>query len=78
LAIFKKFPNLGGLHYNLKFFRKSGEAVGVTVYFPKIEFCTDNGAMIAFTGYQYLKKGLKDLDLAIEVKPRWNITELKY
>ena len=52
--------------------------IGAAVYFPKTEFCTDNGAMIAFTGYQYLKKGLKDLSLAIEVMPRWNITDLKY
>jgi N6-L-threonylcarbamoyladenine synthase len=52
--------------------------IGTTVYFPRLEFCTDNGAMIAFTGYQYLKKGIKDLDLAVEVIPRWNITDIKY
>jgi N6-L-threonylcarbamoyladenine synthase len=52
--------------------------IGATVYFPKTEFCTDNGAMIAFAGYQYLKKGLKDLNLSVEVVPRWNITDIKY
>lgn len=53
-------------------------AIGVSTYFPKPEFCTDNGAMIAFAGYQHLKKGLSDPTLAIEVKPRWSITEIKY
>lgn len=52
--------------------------VGAKVYFPRPEFCTDNGAMIAFAGYQHLKKGQVDLDLAIDVKPRWNITDIRY
>ena len=40
------------------------------VYFPRMEFCTDNGAMIAYVGCQKLLAG-ETTDLAIDVFPRW-------
>lgn len=40
------------------------------VFFPRIEYCTDNGAMIAFAGYQHLIKG-EEQDLAIQIHSRW-------
>jgi N6-L-threonylcarbamoyladenine synthase len=48
---------------------------GYNVYYPAPEFCTDNGAMIAYAGYERLKRGQVE-DLAINVKPRWPMTEL--
>lgn len=42
-----------------------------TVYFPKHEYCTDNGAMIAFAGCLHLLQGKRDTTLAIDVKARW-------
>lgn len=45
------------------------------VFYPRSEFCTDNGAMIAYTGYCRLHAGLHD-DLAVSVRPRWPMTEL--
>ncbi|UNC93801.1 tRNA (adenosine(37)-N6)-threonylcarbamoyltransferase complex transferase subunit TsaD [Candidatus Contubernalis alkalaceticus] len=37
---------------------------GYRVYYPPLEFCTDNGAMIACAGiYQYLKKDFASMDL---------------
>ena len=45
------------------------------VFYPAPQFCTDNGAMIAYTGFLRLKHG-ETSDLAIEVKPRWAMTEL--
>ena len=54
------------------------QGLGAKAYFPKPEFCTDNGAMIAFAGWQHLNKGHRDLNLAIAAQPRWNITEIKY
>jgi N6-L-threonylcarbamoyladenine synthase len=41
------------------------------VFFPRIEFCTDNGAMVAYTGCLHLMAGERDSSLAIEVKARW-------
>lgn len=45
------------------------------VFYPQPQFCTDNGAMIAYTGFLRLKQGQHD-ELEIEVKPRWPMTEL--
>ena len=42
------------------------------VFFPRLEFCTDNGAMIAFAGAMRLKTSLKS-DLRFAVKPRWQL-----
>ncbi len=46
------------------------------VYYPRLEFCTDNGAMIAFAGamrMQHAKTG----DYAFTVRPRWDLAELQ-
>jgi N6-L-threonylcarbamoyladenine synthase len=53
-----------------------GKAMGVNVYYPRLEFCTDNGAMIAYAGYLRLKHGMADPDLAIQCRARWPMTEL--
>ena len=45
-----------------------------TVYFPALEFCTDNGAMIAYTGAIKLQHGHTQ-SLGFQVKPRWTITD---
>lgn len=45
------------------------------VYYAEPALCTDNGAMIAFAGYQRLKAGQSD-DLAVTTTPRWPMTEL--
>lgn len=45
------------------------------VYYPRKEFCTDNGAMIALAGYQRLVAGQQQ-DLTIGVTPRWPMTDL--
>ncbi|MEO8401955.1 MAG: tRNA (adenosine(37)-N6)-threonylcarbamoyltransferase complex transferase subunit TsaD [Gammaproteobacteria bacterium] len=48
---------------------------GGKVYFPRHEFCTDNGAMIAYVGCQRLLRG-ETTGLAIEVFPRWPLSDL--
>lgn len=45
------------------------------VFYPQPQFCTDNGAMIAYAGLLRLKQG-EQQDLVIEVKPRWPMTTL--
>jgi N6-L-threonylcarbamoyladenine synthase len=39
---------------------EEADANGFKVYFPSPKFCTDNGAMIALTGYHALKRGRRD------------------
>ncbi len=45
------------------------------VYYPRPQFCTDNGAMIAYAGFCRLQAGFSE-DLAVAVKPRWPMVEL--
>lgn len=45
------------------------------VFYPRPEYCTDNGAMIAYAGLQRLKAG-QTVGLAIEVQPRWSLEAL--
>lgn len=45
------------------------------LYFPRLKFCTDNGAMIAYAGCQRLLAGQQE-SLEIFAKPRWPIAEL--
>jgi N6-L-threonylcarbamoyladenine synthase len=45
------------------------------LYFPRLEFCTDNGAMIAYAGCQRLLAGQQQ-GLEIFARPRWPISEL--
>ncbi len=51
------------------------KSLGGKVYYPRPQFCTDNGAMIAYTGFLRLKHG-EQTDLSVSVKPRWAMTEL--
>ncbi|MBC3871591.1 tRNA (adenosine(37)-N6)-threonylcarbamoyltransferase complex transferase subunit TsaD [Undibacterium oligocarboniphilum] len=48
------------------------------VFYPELEFCTDNGAMIAFAGAMRLKKNpaLATRDYGFNVRPRWPLHEL--
>ena len=43
--------------------------------FPRKEFCTDNGAMIAFAGALRLQAGQQEAD-AVHVFPRWDMASL--
>ena len=45
------------------------------VFYPRPQFCTDNGAMIAYTGFLRLQHG-EHTDLSVSVKPRWAMTDL--
>lgn len=48
---------------------------GGEVFYPRNEFCTDNGAMIAYAGMQRLKAGHFQ-DLGIKAMPRWPLEQL--
>lgn len=68
----------GGVGANLALREQLQQMVqdeGGAVYFPRHEFCTDNGAMIAYVGCQRLLLGEKS-DLMINVSPRWGLDTL--
>ena len=50
--------------------------LGAKAYYPRHEFCTDNGAMIAFAGHNRLSAQQCNDDTEIKIKPRWSIEEL--
>ncbi len=54
---------------------KMTEKEQAKLYFPRLEFCTDNGAMIAYAGCQRLLAGQHE-GLEIFAKPRWPIEQL--
>jgi N6-L-threonylcarbamoyladenine synthase len=49
------------------------------VSYPRLEFCTDNGAMIAFAGAMRLKamQELSNTNHSFSVRPRWDLAELR-
>ncbi|MBB6243445.1 N6-L-threonylcarbamoyladenine synthase [Rhodanobacter sp. MP1X3] len=53
----------------------AGTKDGFKVYFPRLDFCTDNGAMIALAGAIRLASG-QHQDDAVQVYPRWDLQSL--
>jgi len=51
------------------------EEEGAQIYYPRSEFCTDNGAMIAYAGCQRLMAGEHE-SAAIGATPRWPMEQL--
>ncbi len=52
------------------------EKTGTRVYFPRAEFCTDNGAMVAYAGYRRLQAG-EAVGAGFSVRPRWSLDMLR-
>ena len=55
--------------------------LGGRAYFPPLQLCTDNGAMIAWAAVQRARAGLIDLqalrgDAAFAVRPRWDLSDV--
>ncbi len=53
----------------------AGDHDGFRVYFPRLAFCTDNGAMIALAGAIRLASGQQQ-DATVQVRPRWDLQSL--
>ena len=51
---------------------------GGNVFYPDLEFCTDNGAMIAFAGAMRLQHQSAQHGYRFNVKPRWDLQDLNY
>jgi N6-L-threonylcarbamoyladenine synthase len=55
--------------------RAAASLRGAGVFFPDLEFCTDNGAMIALVGALRLERS-HQADYAFSVQPRWPLESL--
>jgi N6-L-threonylcarbamoyladenine synthase len=68
----------GGVSANSRLRQRIKQAMDkekVEVFYPRPEFCTDNGAMIAYAGWQRLKAGQAE-PLKFGARPRWPLEEL--
>lgn len=69
----------GGVSANLslrKSLNKMSEKLAINVFYPRQDFCTDNGAMIAFAGHLRLTQEQADDNNEINIKPRWSLENL--
>ncbi|MBD3666730.1 MAG: tRNA (adenosine(37)-N6)-threonylcarbamoyltransferase complex transferase subunit TsaD [Kangiella sp.] len=73
----------GGVSANISLRAKlSGllESKGGKAYYPRLQFCTDNGAMIAYAGYcryqQIIQQQGQFEEPAVRAQPRWPIADL--
>ncbi|MEE2729346.1 MAG: tRNA (adenosine(37)-N6)-threonylcarbamoyltransferase complex transferase subunit TsaD [Pseudomonadota bacterium] len=69
----------GGVSANRLLRQRLAEMVAkekAEVFYPQLRYCTDNGAMIAFAGYQRMLEG-SDPDLKVQVRARWPLSELQ-
>ncbi|MDC9726617.1 MAG: tRNA (adenosine(37)-N6)-threonylcarbamoyltransferase complex transferase subunit TsaD [Candidatus Thioglobus sp.] len=70
----------GGVSANLALRQEldaMGLKLGAQVFYPRQEFCTDNGAMIALAGHLRLSKGQLSSEGEITIRPRWSLEELE-
>ena len=74
----KQLVVAGGVSANVSL-REQLEAMtaklGARVFYPQLRFCTDNGAMIAYAGYQRMLAGAES-NHKVQVRARWPLTEL--
>ncbi len=76
---FKTLVVSGGVSANISL-RESLDQMGVEnkvkVFYPALNFCTDNGAMIALAGHYRFLAGQSNDNYEISIKPRWSLEEL--
>jgi len=55
-----------------KAFEDTGRTLGWKTFIPKMEYCTDNAAMIAMTGYyKYLDQSFSPLSVTVSARASW-------
>jgi len=69
----------GGVSANQRLRQRVDEISGNgswQAFYPALEFCTDNGAMIALAGAYRMAAGFQDDASSLGVRPRWPLHEL--
>ena len=75
----KRLVLAGGVSANRRLRGRINEMVareGGQAFYPRPEFCTDNGAMIAYAGWLRLAAGERS-ELRFDAMPRWPLDELR-
>jgi N6-L-threonylcarbamoyladenine synthase len=78
----KRLVVAGGVGANRLLRAKLSQAMSkrqAEAFFPPLELCTDNGAMIAFAAAQRIARGLVDLSdqqHGFDVRPRWDLASI--
>jgi len=55
-----------------KAFEETGSKMGWNTFIPKMEYCTDNAAMIALTGYyKYRERSFSPLSVTVSARAAW-------
>jgi N6-L-threonylcarbamoyladenine synthase len=76
----KRLVVAGGVGANRELRRQldaQAEKARISVYYPELEFCTDNGAMIALAGALRFQAGVSIKPAgAFAVQPRWPLADL--
>lgn len=70
----KRIVVAGGVGVNQRL-REKFKELDADVFFPRMQFCGDNGAMIAYAGAIRLQAGQKE-DAIIQPQPRWSLEDL--
>ena len=65
----------GGVGANTRLREKLAE-LDADIFFPRMQFCTDNGAMIAYAGAIRLQAGQRE-EAIIQPQPRWSLEALE-
>jgi N6-L-threonylcarbamoyladenine synthase len=74
----KRLVLAGGVSANRRLRQRLGDLAsehGARLYYPRAEFCTDNGAMIAYAGCVRLMAGERE-PLQIQARARWPLASL--
>jgi N6-L-threonylcarbamoyladenine synthase len=69
----------GGVGANRRLRERLAEAAaarGARVHYPRLEFCTDNAAMIAYAGHARLEAGER-ATLSVDARARWPLPDLR-
>jgi N6-L-threonylcarbamoyladenine synthase len=72
----KRLVVAGGVSANKALREKLDAMPGVDVFYPRMQFCSDNGAMIAFAGAIRQQAFVMQDAPTFSVRPRWPMDEL--
>lgn len=64
----------GGVSANT-LLRSRFQELAATTFYPRLAYCTDNAAMVAYAGFLRIKAGFVDSNVSIQTKARWPLID---